>query len=75
VCRTGATFPGGYCTIRQACPNDGTTEGCSSGSSVCRDPVGPTPGFCVDRCTGVGQGTCRTGYLCQAVGNVFGCFL
>lgn len=74
VCRSGVAFPGGYCTIRQACPTNGTTDGCSSGSSVCRDPVGPEPGYCVDRCTGVGQGTCRTGYNCLPVGGVNGCY-
>jgi hypothetical protein len=71
-CKTGVTFPGGYCTIRQECPTGGSSDGCSPGSSVCHDPlVGAN--YCVDRCTGVGQGTCRTGYTCQMVGAVRGC--
>ncbi len=71
-CKTGVTFPGGYCTIRQACPTGGTADGCSSGSSVCHDPlVGAN--FCVDRCTGSGQGTCRSGYTCAPQGAVRGC--
>lgn len=74
-CRTGVGFPGGYCTVRQACEGEGSSVGCSSGSSVCHDPAGPEAPFCVDRCTGVGQGTCRTGYLCTQVGTVRGCTL
>ncbi len=67
-CKTGAAFPGGYCTIQAAC-NATNGSGCSSGSSVCRDPdlAGPDPAFCIDRCTGIGQGTCRTSYTCTPV--------
>lgn len=67
-CRTGVGYPGGYCTLQTACnPSNGT--GCSPGSSVCYDPPGGGTGdaYCVDRCTGVAQGTCRTGYLCTPV--------
>lgn len=71
-CRTGLMFPGGYCTPQAGC-TPGTNAGCSSGSSVCYDPPGPDAPYCVDRCTGAGQGTCRTGYLCAALGNVAGC--
>ena len=71
-CKTGVTFPGGYCTIRQACPTGGSADGCSSGSSICHDPlVGAN--YCVDRCTGTGQGTCRAGYACASQGAVRGC--
>lgn len=74
-CRTGASYPGGYCTIQNACnPTNG--EGCSPGSSVCYDPAGADTPYCVDRCTGTGQGTCRTGYTCQVItGSIRGCVL
>ena len=65
-CRTGAGFPGGYCTLRQAC-NATNGTGCSPGSSVCYDPPGTAEPYCVDRCTGAAQGTCRTGYACTPV--------
>ncbi len=74
TCRTGADFPGGYCTILQACPTNGSAAGCTVGSSVCHDPAGPDLPYCVDRCTGTGQGTCRAGYTCQVItGTVRGC--
>ncbi|MBZ0231864.1 MAG: hypothetical protein K8M05_05895 [Deltaproteobacteria bacterium] len=74
-CRTGVTFPGGYCTLQTAC-NPTTGSGCTAGSSVCYDPPGggATDAYCVDRCTGVAQGTCRTGYVCTpGIGNASGC--
>jgi hypothetical protein len=71
-CLTGASFPGGYCTIQQSC-NAATGAGCSPGSSICYDPPGPTAPYCVNRCTGAGQGTCRTGYTCTALGSAGGC--
>lgn len=66
-CKTGATFPDGYCTIQQECTlADPMT--CSPGSSVCNDPIGLDPAFCVDRCTTPNvQSTCRTGYTCRDV--------
>jgi len=71
-CLTGPSYPGGYCTpIPQCSPANGL--GCTPGSSVCFDPAGaPTP-YCVDRCTGTGQGTCRVGYTCAVIGNARGC--
>ena len=71
-CLTGPSYPGGYCTpIPQCSPANGL--GCTPGSSVCFDPAGaPTP-YCVDRCTGTGQGTCRAGYTCAVIGNARGC--
>ncbi len=72
-CRTGASYPGGYCTIQQPC-DAASGAGCSLGSSVCHDPAGPDLPYCVDRCTGTGQGTCRAGYTCQVItGTVRGC--
>ncbi|HVV86885.1 MAG TPA: hypothetical protein VHE35_27795 [Kofleriaceae bacterium] len=71
-CRTGAAYPGGYCTpIPQCNPTNGA--GCTPGSSVCFDPTGPDDPYCVDRCVGTGQGTCRPGYTCTQVGNARGC--
>ena len=72
TCLTGAAYPGGYCTpIPQCNPTNGL--GCTPGSSVCFDPAGaPTP-YCVDRCTGNGQGSCRAGYTCAMIGNARGC--
>ena len=71
-CRTGGQYPGGYCTpIPQCNPVSGL--GCTPGSSVCFDPTGAETPFCVDRCVGAGQGTCRAGYTCAMVGNVRGC--
>ncbi|KAB2895374.1 MAG: hypothetical protein F9K40_16220 [Kofleriaceae bacterium] len=70
ACKTGAGFPGGYCTLEAACnPTNGT--GCTSGSSICYDPpvpAGTADAYCVDRCEGVAQGTCRTGYVCTPMG-------
>jgi hypothetical protein len=74
-CRTGVGFLGGYCTLQMACnPTNGT--GCTSGSSLCYDPPGggTANAYCVDRCTGVAQGTCRTGYLCTpGISGASGC--
>ena len=71
-CRTGGQYPGGYCTpIPQCNPVNGI--GCTPGSSVCFDPTGPETPFCVDRCVGAGQGTCRPGYTCAMIGNARGC--
>lgn len=71
-CRTGGQYPGGYCTpIAQCNPVNGI--GCTPGSSVCFDPTGPEVPYCVDRCTGNGQGTCRAGYTCAMIGNARGC--
>ncbi len=73
-CKTGGSFPGGYCTLQQACnPTNGT--GCSGGSSLCFDPPGggTTDAYCVDRCTGSGQGTCRSSYTCTTMGTASGC--
>jgi hypothetical protein len=74
-CKTGVTFPGGYCTLQAPC-NATNGTGCSSGSSVCFDPPGAATPYCVDRCSGAAQGTCRTGYVCTPVpqsGNASGC--
>lgn len=74
-CKTGITFPGGYCTLQTACnPTNG--NGCTPGSSLCFDPPGggSTDAYCVDRCTGAAQGTCRTGYLCTpGISGASGC--
>ena len=69
-CRTGAGFPGGYCTPQAAC-NPVTGGGCAAGSSVCYDPTGgdASDAYCVDRCSGAGQGTCRASYTCTQVPN------
>lgn len=72
TCLTGAAYPGGYCTPTPQC-NPANGLGCTPGSSVCFAPVGPPTPYCVDRCTGTGQGTCRTGYTCAVVGNARGC--
>jgi len=61
-CKTGA-FTGGYCTMT-GCPTPGSSEGCTDGSICYDDPIDAT-NYCVDRCTGAAQGTCRTGYLCS----------
>lgn len=74
-CRTGVGFLGGYCTLQAAC-NPANGSGCQSGSSLCYDPPGGGAGdaYCVDRCTGVAQGTCRTGYLCTpGISGASGC--
>jgi hypothetical protein len=71
-CRTGGQFPGGYCTPVPAC-NPVNGLGCTPGSSVCFDPTGPDTPYCVDRCVGTGQGTCRAGYTCSMIGNARGC--
>lgn len=71
-CLTGAQYPGGYCTpIPQCNPVSGL--GCTPGSSICYDPPGAATPYCVDRCTGMGQGSCRTAYTCTAIGNARGC--
>lgn len=52
-------FPGGYCTSMCA-PN----QPCSSGVCI-TESIGPTAASsCRSTCTGVGQGTCRAGYVC-----------
>ena len=71
-CKTGVQYPGGYCTPIPQC-NATSGEGCTPGSSVCFDPIGADTPYCVDRCTVNGQGSCRTGYVCQMIGNARGC--
>jgi hypothetical protein len=72
LCKTGLMYPGGYCTpIPQCDPSSGA--GCTPGSSLCFDPLGAEEPYCVDRCTGNGQGTCRVGYACSMIGNARGC--
>lgn len=71
-CKTGVLYPGGYCTPAAQCNID-TGAGCTPGSSVCFDPTGPDMPYCVDRCTGQGQGSCRAGYSCAAIGSARGC--
>lgn len=66
TCKVGAAFPGGYCTV-VGCPTHGSSQGCSTGS-VCYDSGLPESNYCVDGCTGSGQGTCRAGYLCTSIG-------
>jgi hypothetical protein len=71
-CKAGATFPGGMCTLRTACPTPGSLGGCSPLSSICYDsvlPAVPTDNVCVDRCGGPMNtlGGCRTGYICRDV--------
>ncbi|MCB9559577.1 MAG: hypothetical protein H6708_04135 [Kofleriaceae bacterium] len=65
-CRTGVTYPGGYCTVT-ACSTPGGAQDCSP-NSICYDDPLATDNFCVDRCATVGvQSTCRTGYVCADV--------
>ena len=71
-CKTGVQYPGGYCTPIPQC-NATSGEGCTPVSSVCFDPIGADTPYCVDRCTGNGQGSCRVGYVCQMIGNARGC--
>ncbi len=71
-CRTGAGFPGGYCTLQAGC-NATNGTGCSGGSSLCFDPPGTDTPYCVDRCTGAAQGTCRASYTCTTMGTAAGC--
>lgn len=61
-CKTGSGFVDGLCTLT-ACPTPGSPAGCTDGSVCYDDLLGPE-NYCVDRCTGGGQGSCRTGYLC-----------
>ena len=63
-CQTGASFPGGYCTLT-GCAVPGSSSGCPLPTTVCFDPaVGNN--YCVGRCPSVGtQSTCRLGYSCQ----------
>lgn len=71
-CKTGASFPGGYCTLQAACSTPGSSTGCTEGSSLCYDS---TPDFCVDRCATIGgQSTCRSGYTCYDVDPGAGTF-
>jgi len=74
-CLTGASYPGGYCTL-SGCPIAGSVNGCSTGS-ICHDDGIAPANFCVDRCTGGGQGSCRTGYSCADIdpgaGVMLGC--
>jgi hypothetical protein len=64
-CKTGAAFPGGYCTLQQGCQGAGDAA-CSPGSSKCFDADGDggALGYCVDRCDIPGQTACRPGYTC-----------
>lgn len=52
-------YPGGYCTAQ--CGN-GTA--CTSGLCVTESVFGQSVSNCRATCTGSGQGTCRTGYVC-----------
>ena len=61
-CLTGVSFPGGYCTLT-GCPVGGSNTGCANGA-LCFDAPGPGSNYCVDRCEGAGQGSCRAGYSC-----------
>ena len=61
-CRTDASHPDGHCTLLAACPTPGSISGCTEGSVCYDDPVAPN--YCVDRCNGEGQGTCRSNYAC-----------
>ncbi len=70
-CRTGTGFSGGACTLAGPC-NAVDGSGCTD-SSACYDPAGVDAAYCVDRCTGSGQGTCRVGYSCVTVGTTTGC--
>lgn len=63
TCRTGVTYPGGYCT-QTGCPTPGSLEGCTAGAVCHDDPLSAT-NYCVDRCATIAtQSTCRTGYVC-----------
>jgi hypothetical protein len=70
-CKTGAAYPGGSCAPATPCPTPGSTQGCSSESSICYDGplVAATDNVCVDRCVGGPgvMGGCRLGYLCNDV--------
>jgi hypothetical protein len=72
-CLTGPAYPGGSCTLGLTC-NATNSSGCRTASNVCHDPPGDDRPHCVDRCTGSGQSTCRTGYACVPTGPLFnGC--
>ncbi len=62
-CKTGAAFPGGYCSAVAACATPGSLAGCSP-NSMCFDDAAAA-NYCVDRCPTIGaQSTCRAGYTC-----------
>lgn len=68
VCRTGADYPGGYCTLLAQC-SPASADDCPQYSSACYTPPGGETPYCVDRCTGTAgtQGSCRAGYVCTTV--------
>ncbi|MBM4777775.1 MAG: hypothetical protein GQE15_08740 [Archangiaceae bacterium] len=52
-------YPGGYCTA-----NCGNGTACTSGICVTESVFGQPVSNCRATCTGSGQGSCRTGYVC-----------
>jgi hypothetical protein len=72
---TPSGFPGGYCSLF----NCGADTDCGAlNSSVClqitSDPNAAIQTACFQSCgaPGQGQSTCRTGYICQAIGQADG---
>lgn len=56
-------YLGGYCTA-----NCGNGVSCTSGVCITETLLGQTSSNCRSTCTGAGQGTCRTGYVCTPTG-------
>lgn len=63
-------LPGGACTVVNACPTPGNSQGCPALGSACWDGAAPAdPNMCVDRCGGPvnTQGGCRAGLVCRDI--------
>jgi len=57
----GTAYPGGYCTRRCTDDSDcGSTAQCGVGLGQ----IGEAENICMAKCSGGGQGTCRSGYSC-----------
>ena len=58
---TGTAYPGGYCTRRCGLDTDcGPNAQCGIGLGQ----IGEAENVCLAKCSGSGQGTCRSGYSC-----------
>jgi hypothetical protein len=65
LCLTGATYPGGYCSV------DCTADSKCTDRSVCHDVGGRS--YCIRSCDPMEPTSCRTGYACSPAGNGNGC--